>query len=395
MNVKIFANISEPFRFVGDSYISKYVAAKFLLRIKNIKIASPVINSDETIVNSVVNPSSFVVLPDFTSAFDFITKFLISKSFRTKFNSTVEKEINSCDKVWVRAPSIDSVFIAKIALKNRKPVIMHVAGDLNGVWKNKKYSKLKTIFAFIFAKIILFYISRLAKNQNVYILSTGNDLNKRYSNAINGSELFFDTCLDIPNMEKSGNLVINKNVVKLLYVGRLESDKGVLSLCDMIMKLNSQYIDKKFELTIIGFGTAANELDEQIKKYNLIGSVTHIGFVKNDELSKYYLNHDVFVFPSTAPEGFPRVIQEAWLHGLPVVTSDTGGITGVAIDRVNSIIFKAGDIEDMILKISSLIDDDELFESLHKNILESRNMYTSTYQHNIAIKRINEAEFRG
>jgi glycosyltransferase involved in cell wall biosynthesis len=393
--MKIFANISEAFQRQGGNFVSKSVSAKFLQRIPNVIIASPVIKTDDMKINATIVASSFVALPEFDSAFSFIKQYVISSRFRRTFKSTIKKEIQKSDKVWVRAPSIDSILVAIIALKMKKPVIMHIAGDLEGVWINKKYTKVKTIFAFFFAKFLLLLIKNLSKSKNVYILSTGNDLNVRYSNSVNGSRIFFDTCLDIP---KKNNLIASSckpNIIRLLYVGRLETDKGVLTLCEVMSQLNLYFSDKQIYLTIVGFGDAENELRSQISAYGLESIITQLGFVNSDDLSQVYLSHDIFVFPSMAPEGFPRVIQEAWLHGLPVVTSDTGGITGVAIDGKNAVIFKAGNTVEFIEKLIALIDNTQVLEDLRNNILSSREAYSAPCQERIALNRIEEAYYSG
>lgn len=391
--MKIFANISEAFQRQDGNFVSKSVSAKFLQRIPNVTIASPVIQNGEIKINATIEASSFVELPGFDSALSFIKQYVISSEFRRSFKSIIRKEIQKCDKVWVRAPSIDSIFVAITALKMKKPVIMHIAGDLEGVWANEKYTTVKAVLAFFVAKLLLMLIGRMSKSKNVYILSTGNDLNVRYSNSENGSRLFFDTCLDIPTKHNLDPSSRKSNIFRLLYVGRLEADKGVLSLCEVMSQLNVYFNDKQVYLTIVGFGNAENELRSQISGYGLESIITQLGFVNSDDLSEVYSSHDIFVFPSMAPEGFPRVIQEAWLHGLPVVTSDTGGIMGIAIEDKNAVIFKAGDTVEFIEKLKALIDNTQDLEKLRSNIISSRETYSATYQERIALNRIKESYY--
>lgn len=388
--MKILANISEPFVKLDNKYVSKYTAVNFLKRFSSIKYSVPICNhlDDDQAINTILKSNDVFELPEFHSALDFIKKFLLNRSFRTKFLS-IKEELKKHEKIWVRAPSIDSIFIAFIALKQKKPVIMHIAGDLNGVWNNEKYSFLQKIIAFGFAKILLFLIELLINNKNVYILCTGESLTKRYSKAKNGSVQFFDTNLESDDTTR----VRHDKVFNLLYVGRLEKDKGIENLLLSFKKINDFEKYKKIKLSIIGFGSSSDKIKRFINENNLKININYIGFVSNDKLSGFYKSHDALIFPSMAPEGFPRVIQEAWLYDLPVITSDTGGISGVAIDNKNALVFNSGDFNQMEDKIIELYDNEVLYQNLIKEIRIRKKIFCAKEQEIIARDRIEEASY--
>ncbi len=77
---------------------------------------------------------------------------------------------------------------------------------------------------------------------------------------------------------------------------------------------------------------------------------------------------DVLVVPSMWYENMPLVINEAFLSKTPVIASDIGGIPELIRDGVDSILFKAGDIEDLRKKIEYVINNPDIIEKFKKNM---------------------------
>lgn len=109
----------------------------------------------------------------------------------------------------------------------------------------------------------------------------------------------------------------NENI-RLLYVGNLFELKGL-----MLSLMSLRNLDKsQYEFNIIGDGKDKKIFVEYVGKYNL--NVNFLGKKDRNELSQYYLSHDLFVFPSLHDSG-GMVVLEAKAHGLKVVTSSFGG----------------------------------------------------------------------
>jgi glycosyltransferase involved in cell wall biosynthesis len=77
---------------------------------------------------------------------------------------------------------------------------------------------------------------------------------------------------------------------------------------------------------------------------------------------------DAIVVPSIWWENAPLVIQEAFMAGIPVITSNIGGMAEKVTDRVNGMHFRVGDHFDLLDKILELADSPELYESLVEGI---------------------------
>jgi glycosyltransferase involved in cell wall biosynthesis len=102
------------------------------------------------------------------------------------------------------------------------------------------------------------------------------------------------------------------------FVGRLEDEKGVQRILEVIEQLGSHPKMKEFHL--IGDGPKRIEYEQQALK---LGVPVHFhGFLNRNAVFELYRKCHFLVLPSTASEGFPKVIAEGMNFGcLPLVSS--------------------------------------------------------------------------
>ena len=80
------------------------------------------------------------------------------------------------------------------------------------------------------------------------------------------------------------------------------------------------------------------------------------------------------VVPSLWWENSPLVIQEAFLHGRPVICSDIGGMAEKVTDGVNGLHFRAGDSVSLAETIAQATDSPETWRRLRAGIPEVYSM---------------------
>ena len=78
------------------------------------------------------------------------------------------------------------------------------------------------------------------------------------------------------------------------------------------------------------------------------------------------------IFPSEWYEGFSITLLEAFANKLPVLSSDIGSMKEIIKDNINGVLFKSGDIQDLIKKINKMIMDPNLLESLKEKAYERK-----------------------
>jgi teichuronic acid biosynthesis glycosyltransferase TuaC len=116
----------------------------------------------------------------------------------------------------------------------------------------------------------------------------------------------------------------------IVYVGRLEKEKGVVDLLDAFAELSRASPERSItiRLVLVGDG-AARALCEERAKDNPLLLVR--GPRPHDEIPLWMRAADVVCLPSHA-EGTPNVVLEALASGRRVVATDVGGIPALVHD---------------------------------------------------------------
>ncbi len=139
--------------------------------------------------------------------------------------------------------------------------------------------------------------------------------------------------------------------VNVLFTGRLGRRKGTYDLLEALRKIKSNgYI-----LSLYGDGDT-EIIRELAKEQGLEDLVSVSGWVPHASIFPLYRNADIFVLPSYA-EGLPMSVLEAMGAGLPVISTEVGGIPEAVEDGVNGFLIKPGDIDSLAEKLELLIND--------------------------------------
>ncbi len=152
-----------------------------------------------------------------------------------------------------------------------------------------------------------------------------------------------------------------RSVLRLLCVGRLCPAKGqhiLLEACASLVKLG-----RVFEMVFVGDGPDLQSLRTLCRDLGLDPIVTFRGALGQDEVHEEYRRADIFVLPSFA-EGVPVVLMEAMAMGKPVVSTRITGIPELIDDQVDGLLAVPGDVADLTLQLTLLLDDRMLGEHL-------------------------------
>ena len=136
----------------------------------------------------------------------------------------------------------------------------------------------------------------------------------------------------------------NKDICRFLFLSNMMEEKGVMILLEALGQLKNRKV--KFECHFIGAWSDISEIDFNtiVEEYKLSNYVSAHGKKYGDEKNQYFLNSDVFVFPTFYHnECFPLVLLEAMQYSLPIISTPEGGIvdlvsngeTGVLVEQKN------------------------------------------------------------
>lgn len=134
--------------------------------------------------------------------------------------------------------------------------------------------------------------------------------------------------LDLVKFCSKTKRLFRKNRLRLLFVGRLEKDKGIDLLLTIFSKM-VKYIPF-LELTIVGSGNKESEVIDAQKK---IPQIRYLGNVSYKNMPDVYASSDILVHPAigteTWQEQYGMVLVEAMASGLPILSFDKGSIAEV------------------------------------------------------------------
>lgn len=177
---------------------------------------------------------------------------------------------------------------------------------------------------------------------------------------------FFQNNVGIQNVFVIPNVIsepILKNVTSdgmfhLLYLGHICKAKGIFDLVELLHDCHNEYAGK-LVLDIGGGMYEEEELRTFIKDNKLENLICFHGWVsgskKNDLLNKA----DAFILPSYT-EGVPISILEAESYGLPILSTNVGGIPEIVSNEQNGFLFHPGLKNEMKDAIDKLLKDSNL-----------------------------------
>ena len=109
------------------------------------------------------------------------------------------------------------------------------------------------------------------------------------------------------------------------------------------------------QLVIIGYGKDEANLKDLVRNLNL-KDVEFTGRVERDRIPDHYQKCDIFVNSSDI-DNMPVSFLEAFSAGLPVVSTDSGGIPYIVKDGYNGLLVKTGNYEALAEKIIYLLEN--------------------------------------
>lgn len=152
------------------------------------------------------------------------------------------------------------------------------------------------------------------------------------------------------------------------YVGRMTHEKGISVLLNAAPKILTA-MGSKVKFVIIGGGNTT-ELKQQAQSLDITEQCYFTGFMSDTDLDKFQTIADCAVFPSLY-EPFGIVALESFAARVPVVVSNTGGLSEVVQHNQTGIVTHANDIESLTWGILEVLNNPEHSQYLVENAYKS------------------------
>jgi N-acetyl-alpha-D-glucosaminyl L-malate synthase BshA len=147
----------------------------------------------------------------------------------------------------------------------------------------------------------------------------------------------------------------------LIHVSNFRPVKRIIDIIHVFAKIKDQIPSK---LILLGDGPERSRAEQLCRELEMCDRVIFVGSVKNPmELLNI---GDVFMLPSES-ESFGLAALEAMSVGLPVISTNTGGLPEINRHGVTGMMSDVGDVEDMAKNVLFLLSDEKRLKKFKEN----------------------------
>ena len=186
-------------------------------------------------------------------------------------------------------------------------------GTYLNMWQRVRFFKKAPFIRLMFQEFLMQVIK---KSTAVFVLDRGTE--KDYSAYNRRVILVRNSIVCRSRQERHPSFRQNsEQEVRFLFVGRLSEGKRIGTIMEAVKGYH-----RPCTLSILGDGEERQKLEEEARGSERIRIR---GAVEPDEVERFMRSSDILVMNSDS-EGMPMVILEAIRTGMPVITTDVGGI---------------------------------------------------------------------
>lgn len=229
-----------------------------------------------------------------------------------------------------------------ISYLNKKPIINHIHGaEFDSFYTNaskkkkllikKVYNKCSTIVAL--SDEWKYKLEGIVPESSIKVI-------ENYS-------IIHDDAIIEKNNRKINN--------QILFLGEIGKRKGCYDIPEVIHKVVKEVPDVKFVLA--GSGDV-EEIKNLANKWKINSNIVFPGWIRGEEKDKLLRNSDVFFLPSYN-EGMPMAILDAMGYGLPIISTNVGGIPKIVINGKNGYYHDAGDTDGFANSIIEILKSEK------------------------------------
>lgn len=271
------------------------------------------------------------------------------------------------------APSVGFAFrdapqILLCKLLRRKVVIHLRGGKIDGFWGG---GFLRRFLANMGSKLADYIFVITKECQAVATEKFGHD-----------KVVYIPNFIDVNLLNRASDSIpkeIDRDKFNIIHVAFQCREKGTFEIIEAAKNL-----PEEVNVLLIGIVSEGNRIaiEKAIQKAGVAGKVQLLGAKNKPQLWDFYNNADLFLFPSHT-EGFPNVIMEAMLYGLPILATGVGdieNITNATGDIPAAILLENVDPPspyEIADKANELIKNKDLRRRLSENSVERVRKYYS------------------
>lgn len=181
--------------------------------------------------------------------------------------------------------------------------------------------------------------------------------------------------IDIEKIESVGkpcerSLLAQKEEKILTHISNFRPLKRIMDVIGIFERLNPEIPCK---LMMVGEGPEKVNAIDYVEKKGLENKILFLG--NSNEIDKILCYSDLFLLPSEK-ESFGLSALEAMAHGVPVISSDAGGISEVNKNGYSGFLAPIGAVDSMYAKARELLLNDELHTKFKKQAKQQASLFS-------------------
>ncbi|NIJ45441.1 glycosyltransferase involved in cell wall biosynthesis [Wenyingzhuangia heitensis] len=209
------------------------------------------------------------------------------------------------------------------------------------------------------------------------------DIIRTFGVNLNKTKVVLNAIEDRKNNNVSSNL--QKEGIQINYLGRLDPSKNVKVLIASFIEFKKRNPNKIMTLSIAGTG----QLSQEVKKIsNQFSFINFLGGISYHQVDDFLSKGDYTIIPSLS-DNLPTVGLESLMNGIPIIISNTTGLSKYCLDNVNSIVIlpnetslikafeeiSKGKHDKMNIQARALYEEKFSIENYHKEIIKIINSF--------------------
>jgi N-acetyl-alpha-D-glucosaminyl L-malate synthase BshA len=169
---------------------------------------------------------------------------------------------------------------------------------------------------------------------------------------------------NLENIKCYRSVIAKKNERIVTHISNFRKVKRIPDIIKIFYKIQEKIPAK---LMMVGDGPEKETAEIMCEELGIVNKVIFFG--NSNEIDKILSYSDLFLLPSQS-ESFGLAALEAMASGVPVISSNSGGLPEVNFDGISGYLSNVGDIDEMAANAIKILENDQNLEKFKSNALE-------------------------
>ncbi|MGL5112403.1 MAG: N-acetyl-alpha-D-glucosaminyl L-malate synthase BshA [Flavobacterium sp.] len=209
-------------------------------------------------------------------------------------------------------------------------------------------------------------------NKSDFVTSVSQSLKEDTLNlfAIKNEIQVIPNFIDLNKLKKDPNIPCHRSVMAekeeriITHISNFRPVKRIPDVIKIFYKIQQKIPSK---LMMVGDGPEKEQAEQLCLELGIQDKVIFFG--NSNEIDKILCLTDLFLLPSQT-ESFGLVALEAMASGVPVISSNSGGLSEVNFEGFSGFLSNVGNVEEMADNAIKILKDDQILATFKKNALE-------------------------